>query len=203
MIFRSSFSPLHRRATTHVNTSVTFCSTQSYTGETPTCWTPSRARRPPSGSSSGHIFWTTPYSPVSQHVRLRSRHSLRPRTSLCFLRPRGPPTTLPARPALTLGTVNNNNSNRSASLAGPRLLHTNVSPSEARTAPSPNLPLRKGGSRKDKHRLIYRLYVTNGPLVSCFARPASTSGSSRTVRSRPGRRMPTFLLVELAGHRGQ
>ena len=139
MIFRSSFSPLHGRATTHVNTSATFCSTRSYAGETPTCRTPSRACRPPSGSSSGHIFWTTPYSSVSRHARLRSRLSPRPRTSLCFLRPRGPPATLPARPALTLGT-GNNSSNRSASLTGPRPLHANVSPSEARTAPSPNLP---------------------------------------------------------------
>ena len=42
----------------------------------------------------------------------------------------------------------NNSSNCSASLTGPRPLHTNVSPSEARTAPSPNLPLRKGGQRQ-------------------------------------------------------
>ena len=60
-----------------------------------------------------------------------------------------PPASLPTHPALTLGTVNN--SNCSASLTGPRPLHANVSPSEARTAPSPNLPLRKGGSGKDKH----------------------------------------------------
>ena len=34
-----------------------------------------RTCRPPSGSSSGCIFWTTPYSSVSRHVRLRSRLS--------------------------------------------------------------------------------------------------------------------------------
>ena len=100
----------------------------------------------PLGSRSGRIFWTTPYSSVSRHVRLHSRLSPRPRTSLCFLKPRGPPMTLPARPALTLGTGISSNGNRSASLTGPRPLHANVSPFKARTAPSPNLPLRKGGA---------------------------------------------------------
>ena len=60
-----------------------------------------------------------------------------------------------------------------------------------------------GGSGKDKHWLIYRPYVTDGPLISRFARPASTSSSSHTICSRPGRRTLTFLLAELAGHTGR
>ena len=60
-----------------VNMSATSCSTRSCAREMPTCRTPSHACRTPSGSSSGHIFWMTPYSSVSRHMRLHSRLSPR------------------------------------------------------------------------------------------------------------------------------